>query len=87
LTNGLASAVAAGTLGAHDHDALMESHKPSPLTGVALLWLSSRFCPAPLAHATGASALQLYNLHIYRATLEVPLTASLKSMSYLSVMS
>jgi hypothetical protein len=40
--DGLSTAVAAVAFGSHDHDALMEGHKASPLTGMAFLGLGAR---------------------------------------------
>ena len=87
LSDGLPSSVAVVALSAHDHDSLMKSHESSSLARVAFLGFTARLCPGSLACTACASALQLDYLHLYRLTFEVPLTASLKSMSYFSVMS
>lgn len=85
--DGLACACAARTLSPHDHDALVESHKASSVAVVALLRLRAGLCPGSLANTAGASSFQLNYLNTCSPTFVAPLTDSLKSMSYFTVMS
>ena len=83
-TNNLTSPLTSLALHPHHHNSLLKGHKASSLTSVTFLRFRTGFGLRSLTSSTNTSSIVLYGLVYKNYTLDVPLTASLKSSSILT---